>query len=291
MVDIKEKVDRCLCYTTDSNYALATLLSAVQARANLSHRTDVLILLFGGSPHDNDIYAEICGIENILLKKLSLSAIDNLNMDYARYFLDELIDDNYKFVTHMDGDTHILGSLDLLLDFEVANGRVLAVPDPLALIVKTANRVWQRQRKRLGDIGLTPEFARNYVNTGLFQSRRGDLNDISRECRTLALREGPRMTFGQQDAFNVALGPIIDLASFRWNYPAFFSNFGFQYLVQPRVRHFMSDPRPWQGPFPPWGSVGHAPYVDLVDRHPALARLFSPLRGRTHASDMNSSNG
>ena len=88
------------------------------------------------------------------------------------------------------------------------------------------------------------------------------------------------MRFGQQDAFNVALGPMIDLASFRWNYPAFFSNFRFGRMIEPRVRHFMSNPRPWQGPFPPWGPAGQAPYFDLVRRHPELAPLLSPLSGR-----------
>lgn len=276
---ICKETDRCLCYTTDINYAFPTLLSAIQARANLSLRTDVIILLFGASPCDIDILTEVCGIENILFKEFSRSAISSLTMDYARYFLDDLIEPNYKFVTHVDGDTHILGTLDPLLDFEITSGRVLAVPDPIALIVKTGSRIWKRQRNRLNDIGLPHEAARNYVNTGLFQARRSDLSDFSKECRSLALREGSRMLFGQQDAFNVALGSVIDHASFRWNYPAFFSNFDFQHLVQPRVRHFMSDPRPWQGPFLPWGSVGHAPYVDLVHRHPALARLLLPFRG------------
>lgn len=209
-----------------------------------------------------------------------LSSIDNLSIDYARYFFDELIDAKYRFITHLDGDTHIIGGLDPLLDFEVAPGRVLAVLDPMALIIGTASRVWQNQRRRLADIGLDPASARRYVNTGLFQVRREDLSGISKACRALALREGAAMQFGQQDAFNVALGAIIDIASLRWNYPAFFSNFGFGHLIQPRVRHFMSNPRPWQGSFPPWGSAGHAPYIRLVHDHPALAYLFSPLRGQ-----------
>jgi hypothetical protein len=40
--------------------------------------------------------------------------------------------------------------------------------------------------------------------------------------------------------------------------------------VQPRVLHFMSNPRPWQGPFWPWGRNRYAIYLDLVKDYPQL---------------------
>ncbi|MBE7180463.1 MAG: hypothetical protein INR71_04490 [Terriglobus roseus] len=270
-------ISGCLCYTTDINYSLPTLLSAAQARANLSSRFDVVVVLVDAPRREIADLRQAHEAEGITLTEVSGDAIDNLRIDFARCFLDRLLDPQYRRVVHIDGDTHILGSLDPLLDHDVAAGRVLAVPDPLALLASTSSYTWHFQRKRLAEIGLTPDAARRYANTGLFSARREDLAGIGEACRTLALKRGSRMRFGQQDAFNVVLGSAIDLASFRWNYPAFFSNFCFDHLVEPRVRHFMSNPRPWQGAFLPWGPEGQTPYLDLLRRYPALAHLHSPL--------------
>ena len=272
--------DGCLCYTTDLSYALPTLLSAMQARVNLSARTDVTVFLVGAVPDQVSRLAPAYTQVGVDLVPVPRDAIDGLSVQFARHFLDRLLHPHYRRVAHVDGDTHVLGCLDPLLDIEVTPGRVLAVPDPMALVASTRGLLWRPHRTRMAAIGLKPAEARRYANTGIFRVRREDLGGFGEACRMFALKEGARLRFGEQDAFNVVLGPRIDLASLRWNYPAFFSNFAFEHLVDPRVRHFMSNPRPWQGSFPPWGRPGQAFYLDLVYRHPELACLASPLKGR-----------
>ena len=85
--------------------------------------------------------------------------------------------------------------------------------------------------------------------------------------------------FYDQDVLNLLAGrDQIDL-SLRWNFPVFFDNSGLSTTIDPLVRHYMSRPRPWDGPFRPWGRNGMDQYIRLVERHPELKVLFKPFRG------------
>ena len=282
--------DRCLCYTSNRAYAMPTVLSAAQARKNLSTRTDVVIILVGAALREEEALAEACVALNVVLVAAPLDAIDHQPIVLARHFLDRILDTHYRRVTHIDGDTQVRGSLDALLDSEPAAGRVWASPDPMALIVGQPGLLSERHRRYFASIGIGPHAMHRYVNTGMFSIRREDLAAIEAECRRLTLAAGHRFRFSEQDAFNVALGPMIDLASLRWNYPAFFTNFNFDHLVQPRIRHFMSNPRPWQGPFLPWGREGHAPYAELLHSQPQLSCFdvpFTPLQSLRYAAQQH----
>jgi hypothetical protein len=65
--------------------------------------------------------------------------------------------------------------------------------------------------------------------------------------------------------------------SFKWNFPVFLLNTGLDEIVEPRVYHFMSNPRPWQGPFQPWGHRWHSTYQHLVADHPELVQYMPTL--------------
>jgi hypothetical protein len=47
--------------------------------------------------------------------------------------------------------------------------------------------------------------------------------------------------------------------------------------IQPRILHFMSSPKPWQGDFPPWTQEACAPYLEMIRRYPALAPFKQQL--------------
>ena len=269
--------NKCLCYTSDRAYALPTVLSAAQARRHLSAQTDVVIVLVGAAPDEYEALAEACVSVDVVLVSVPRDAIDNMPMVLARHFLDRILDLRYRRVTYIDGDTQVHGSLDALLNTEPAPGRVIATPDPMVLMIDKPGPAWASRRRYFASIGIGPQEMRRYVNAGMFSARRDDLAAIGPECRRLTLQAGKRFKFSEQDAFNVLLGPSIDHASLRWNYPAFFSNFKFGDLVEPRVRHFMSNPRPWQGPFAPWGREGYTPYDELLRSQPQLARFHAPF--------------
>jgi hypothetical protein len=74
--------------------------------------------------------------------------------------------------------------------------------------------------------------------------------------------------------------------SLAWNFPIFMRNAGVEAAIRPSVYHFMSNPKPWQGVFPPWRADANEPYREIVRRYPALAahspRMSAGRRLRYH---------
>ena len=138
-------------------------------------------------------------------------------------------------------------------------------------------REWSRQREYFASIGLGTDEVARYVNTGMFGLWRDDLGPFGAEVLRL-LSSPPRpLRFDEQDAVNLAFGDAVVSASIGWNYPAFFANFDYGGIARPRVKHFMSNPRPWDGIFPPWGPLEHAVYAKAAGRHAGVAeRLPTP---------------
>jgi hypothetical protein len=70
--------------------------------------------------------------------------------------------------------------------------------------------------------------------------------------------------------------------SFRWNFPIFFRNCGVEAPLAPRVYHFMSKPKPWNGAFPPWDSSFVEPYMKLLSEYPDLSAHSKKLPLSAH---------
>ena len=178
---------------------------------------------------------------------------------------------------HVDGDTQIIASLDPVIDVPLRSGRILAAPDPMAVMIDAPGRAWTARRRYFDSIGIRGERPGRYVNSGVFRVKRSDLAAIGSECLRICMSQKSKLVFGEQDALNIAFNQDIDLISFKWNFPVFFLNFDYG-PIQPRIYHFMSNPRPWQGNFLPWGPAAHKAYAALVDDHPELGPLLQPLR-------------
>lgn len=268
----------CLCYTTNRGYALPTLLSAAQARRHLPPgKADVVVLFVTETGDDARAIAPVCANHGILLQVVAPEDIDRQPIQFARHFLDRLLDPGYGTVIHIDGDTQIADTLEPLVDAVLPPGKIFAAPDPMALMIEAKGRTWAAHRAYFRSIGMEPATLGRYVNTGLFMAHRRDLGTIGAECVRLCHGSAGRFRFSEQDAFNLAFHRDIALISMRWNYPAFFSNFACTHALRPHVRHFMSNPRPWQGTFPPWNAVDHRAYLDFVRAHPAMTRFQQPV--------------
>ena len=259
-------------------------MSAIQARGQLSlTKADVVVLFVGVDDDVARASATVCARHGIVFQLVPPAAIDDLPPNFARHFLDRLLDARYHDVMHVDGDTQILASLDPVIDAPLPPGRILAVPDPMAVMIHSPGRAWEARRDYFHSIGLRGEQPGRYINSGVFRANRSDLAAIGSECLRLCEKNGPRFVFGEQDALNVAFGREILLMSFRWNFPVFFLNFDYGALIEPHLHHFMSNPRPWQGAFRPWGRAPHLVYRHLVDEHPELRPLLRPFPRRAAA--------
>ena len=273
----------CWCYTTDHHYLVPTIVSALQARAHLdAGRADVVILYLGArdaSAHRAALAP--CAEGGVSIRSVDPGEVDGCAPYLMRHHLDRLLDPGYDDVVHVDGDTQVSGPLAPFLDAPLGAGDILAVRDPMALAIDGAGDDWARRRAYFASIGIAGDRMRDYVNTGIFRLPRTDLREVGAECRRLEERHRGTYAFTEQDAMNVAFGPRIRHASLRWNFPAYLAAHGVHGSVSPRVTHFMSNPRPWHGAFPPWGRKGAAPYADILARHPDLApHLAGMNRGR-----------
>jgi hypothetical protein len=271
--------ERACCYTIDEGYLLPTLLSAFQLRRDLpAGIADVVILCFGTQSGATRAATELCAAEGVHFRLVPRAVLDGNPMICARFFLSRLLGGEYAELLYIDGDTQIAGSLAPLLTHPLAAGRVLAVPDPMAVMIASADGPWPARRAYFRQIGIPDCTQERYFNSGVMRFGLSDWDAVSRDCLDLCRREGDGFAFRDQDALNLVVADRCDLASFRWNFPPFFLNFGAEQAIRPRLYHFMSNPRPWQGPFRPWGPAWHAPYVTLAARHPDLAETLRPLR-------------
>ena len=273
---------RVCCYTVDEGYLLPTLISASQLRRGLPPGlADVLVLCFGPVTDMTREAARFCAEEGLRFELVPLGELDGHPMICARFLLPRLLASTYSDILYLDGDTQVAGSLAPLVSFAVPGGQLLAAPDPMAVMVGTGAAPWPARRAYFRSIGIPDERQERYFNSGVMRFGRRDWEAVSRECLALCRRKGRAYEFRDQDALNLVLGDRAHLVSFRWNFPPFFLNFGAQARIGPRLYHFMSNPRPWQGAFAPWGRAWHEPYAALAAARPALGRSLKSMRPAT----------
>ncbi|MCJ2082818.1 glycosyltransferase family 8 protein [Methylobacterium sp. J-090] len=270
--------NRACCYTIDEGYLLPTLLSAFQLRSALPAKiADVVVFCFGSPSDITRAAMGLCVAKGVDFRLVPVTALDGNPMICARFFLPRLLGREYRDVLYVDGDTQVAGSLEPLLTHPTVEGRVLAVPDPMAVMIANADGPWPARRAYFRGIGLHDGAHERYFNSGVMRFQLSDWDAVSRDCLDLCRRNGADYEFRDQDALNLVVGERCDLVSFRWNFPPFFMNFNAQETIHPRLYHFMSNPRPWQGAFLPWGRAWHKPYAALAASHPDLAPTLRSL--------------
>ena len=269
--------EHCVCYTTDDGYLLPTLISALQARNHVDAQTGVVICYIGVKGRKAEGVDEVCRTANIEFINVGPEAIDRRHIMFARLFLDRIVSPNYDHLLYVDGDTQVTGGLQPLLDAPLPSGAFLAAPDPMVLMLDSDGRGWRQRRAYFDSIGLRPEQQSRYFNTGVLSFARKDLGEIRAACmKSPAWRIQP-LQFPDQDILNIACGERAVPMSFKWNFPIFFLNCGFRAPINPRLFHFMSNPRPWHGPLRPWGDEFFAVYGRLVAEHPGLVETLPSL--------------
>ena len=268
----------CCCYIADQNYLFPTFLSAIQARQATDPRhTTVRIFCVGQPTPQVDRFTALCGPAGVELVVVPNDAIDGMPIMFARFYLDRLLDRDFGPVIYLDGDTQITGSLAPLLDALVRSGPFLASRDPMSFVIDEPGRTWRQRRSYFASIGMPDRAMHRYCNSGVVRFNRSDWGEISRRVLRSAAAGRNAFQFPDQDPLNIAFGADYEIMSSRWNFPIFLMNYGFESLLKPRVYHFMSNPRPWHGPFRPWGTAWHRPYLDLLKAHPDLATTYRRL--------------
>ncbi len=273
-----------VCYVATSGYLFQTVLSALQARRNLDDAAGVFVLFLGherqladGVP-EFDVFRPLCAEGRVELLAAPIERLNGLHPMFGRLFLDAYLPPDVEQVLYLDGDTQVVGDITPLMFAEVQEAGMLAVRDPMVFIRRT-NEAKRAQIDGWWDAAeLAPIVRHNYINSGVLRCSREFLLELG-ERSVEEFRAGHgKFRFADQDAINRALAGQVGTISMRWNFPGFLLDTQFVDLVPPRILHFMSDPRPWHGPFPPWGARYFKPYVDLVRDHPEV-RPYWPRVG------------
>lgn len=268
----------CVCYISDEGYLFPSLMSALQLRQNISaEKADVVMYYIGSMTPKSALFESTYEAHGIRFAVVSPDAIDNMHIMFARLFVDRFIGPNYRRILYIDGDTQIGANVDPLLDVQLPIDKFCAARDPLTLVLDWNNSDPFKQRAYFKEIGVSPERLRTYFNSGVLRFDRDSWTKISADALREVRSRKTSFRFPDQDALNLVAGEKCLTMSYKWNFPAFLLDTDLRDLIKPRIYHFMSNPRPWQGPFHPWGRERHSIYLDLVARHPELAPYWPTL--------------
>ncbi len=268
----------CVVYTTDLGYLVPTLVSAIQARNNISETLADIVIFGIGIPEDAaDVFASVCEAERVKFISLRADQFETSNAMLARLFVARFAPAVYRDFLYIDGDTQITGSLDPLVSAVVPPGCFMAVNDPMTFELPLDGRVNAEWARYFQSIGISLKDANNYFNTGMIRINRDGWDDIGQAAwmKYQQLRDASR--FPDQDALNIVAGGQRIPVSLAWNFPIFLKNARIESHILPRVYHYMGSPKPWHGSFAPWNVAVHQPYIALIQRYPALARLLTEM--------------
>lgn len=266
----------CVAYTTDSTYLFPTLVSAIQARRNCSlDAADVIIFGIDISTEVERAFAPVCAKENIGLISVGNKMVEGQTAILARFFLNRFVPKQYTQYLYLDGDVHILGSLDPLVRAPLSEGHFLAANDPMTFQLADNGPQSRDLSSHLELIGLSGEQALGYFNSGVLRIHRTGWDSIGEQSWEYCRRLGGMSRFHDQDALNLVAGGSRLPMSLAWNFPVFLRNSRVESTIKPKITHFMSSPKPWHGCFPPWTRESCRPYSDAVRNYPTLAPFSS----------------
>lgn len=277
-----------ICLVADEGYVVPSLVAGSQARvACPSADTDVFLFAMDVAERNKDVYRAIAAERNIQFVTVNRTVFggrdDNSFLDeffsnsiftfgaLGRLFLDAMLPEGYDQILYMDGDIQLNGSIEELVHCSVPDGTFLAVPDPKVFSITNDSDLAQRQRAYMHGLGLRDDELTDYFNSGVLRIARKGWKDIGLAAWTYLRANSEKCICHDQSALNAVARGARKPLSIRWNYPAYWNLYGLARQINPRVTHFMSQPKPWNGAFPPWSRKEHKVYLDLVRQYPAIA--------------------
>lgn len=268
----------CVCYMANQGYLFQSLVSAIQARAFSPPDCDIILYdLTDIQGEESRSIQRVCEIKGIEYKWVHPSFLGGLHIMNARLFLDQLLPENYVEILYLDGDTQIVGDLGPLLTFQPQAGGFCAVRDPMIYLdgIGRLSSDFGEEIRPFGD---------SYINSGVFRVSRASWASISREALAQMGASTKMLHFEDQTIINRVIAGRCDYASIRWNFPGFLLGYGIEEIAQPSIVHFMSNPRPWQGSYAPWGRSWHRPYTAVAREFPEIAIYCDALSLRRRAA-------
>ena len=277
-----------VCLTSDENYLFPALVAASQARvAAPGEDIDIFVMAMGLTDEATEKYSRIA--EKYQVKFIHVGRTlfggqsDNAFVDalfkkskftfgvLGRLFLDDVLPPEYDQILYIDGDIKIEGSLSELVRAPTPDGCFLAAPDPKIFWINDDTPEAATERAYMEGIGIGPDRYHDYFNAGVIRINRSGWGEIGHAAWDYIQANPEKCVCYDQSALNaVSAGRRLPM-SIKWNYPSYWDFYKLGPGIRPRITHFMSRPKPWNGAFPPWGDADHQIYVRFAQDNPVLA--------------------
>lgn len=272
--------ENCVCYAVDSNYLFPATLSALQVRSKTPRDcADVAIVCFDAPNTNTRRAADISESHGIKFISVPQAELEGVPLAYARLFLDKALPTQYKNLVYIDGDTQVPNSLEDLFGPSLAHYDFMAARDAMTLIVNDNTRLAKKIKRYFQSLDINDSDHERYFNSGVMKLKRSVIGDLRSEIKILLDRKANNFTFFDQDALNIILSGNKNLMSMKWNFPTFLMNYSHFREVPAHLLHFCSNPRPWHGPFRPWGEAYFQVYTEFAKSFPNTNHRTQPLTG------------
>jgi glycosyltransferase involved in cell wall biosynthesis/lipopolysaccharide biosynthesis glycosyltransferase len=275
--------DCAVCYVTDVNFMLPTLISAAGVRRFVS--ADKATIYIFAIETESERLKEIntflaakgiYGVEFIIMDKNCFTGIDweRANKTHVplaalgRFFMDGLLPDSAKRIVYLDGDTWIKDDPSTLIETVFPEGKLAAVEDITFYCRNDITAHGKVTRSYLRALGI--DGSNGYFNSGVFAAERRTWREISGEALNFFIKNTEACKFHDQSALNAVVGDRRMGLSPAWNFQTPYRYWNVDQKVNPAIYHFTQSQKPWTAPVEPWAHL-FLPYEEKL-------ASFAPLK-------------
>jgi lipopolysaccharide biosynthesis glycosyltransferase len=266
--------DCAVCYVSDLNFLLPTLVSAIGLRRYVA-AAEAGVFIYAADLET----ARIMELQHFLMP-YSINVIpmdgttykmydpDKFNQTHVspaalgRFFMEDALPARYKRIVYIDGDTWIRRDPSALINASVPEGRLAAAED----MVFFRNNNFTKHGKSVRDYfaGLGLDEKNGYFNSGVLAASRNTWRQISGEAFKFFLANTTLCKYHDQSALNAIIGDRRLRLSQKWNFQTPFRYLGIENKVDAAIYHFTMFPKPWMGKSEPWKEI-YEPYMGRVE--------------------------
>ncbi len=270
-----------VCYVSDINFLLPTLVSATSLRKYVPpHKADVYVLIVDDSVKNIEDLNRFLASRAINILPFTSSVIDKYRHNdwntkhndvpisaLGRLFIPNVLPKGHKRILYLDGDTFIAADPSPLIDYSVPEGRFAAVDDIIYFHRNDFTKLGKFTREYLRGIGVNGN--NGYFNSGMFIVGIDTWRSLAQEALLFFENNTKACLYHDQSALNAVVGNRRIRLSLAWNFQTPYRYWNIEKEIVPRIYHFTQFPKPWMGPVIPW--------ADMYPIYESEAQNLAPL--------------
>jgi len=253
-----------VCYVTDINYLLPSLVSASGVRKFVpADKADIYIFLIDEEARVNELnrflkpYAmHVLPMSSSVYSDFDKSKFHKSYVTYAalgRFFIDTMLPDTCKRIIYI-GDTWIRRDPSALIELDVTPGKFAAVNDMASFRYSNITPRGRIVKPYFDSLDL--KAGAQYFNSGVFAIARKSWRPIADEAYKFYVANTASCKYHDQSALNAIMGDRRVVLSLKWNFQTPFRFLGIERQLDPHIYHFHSFPKAWMGACKPWDGFG-----------------------------------